>query len=309
VFKKVPLRNQIDYYTLISDMTVPKPKLQLEITEQFKDYLTLRGSDLTYYNRVIQFLTYCQEQQWDWHTLSLRQAQQYLLHLKTEQKAINTINSFITSIKAFYRYLNEHREVTDEVTESLTNGLRQLKVPRKLVDYLTKDEFEIILQRVLTFSPYIHPLKAQAVLLFFFYTGVRLGEFTNLKRKDIDLPNLKVFIRLPNKTKTEGEVYINERTANALAVYFGLETEKVNAFNLERSQVEYFVRELNKYHTWDKTISPHTFRHSFGMYLAERGVDVVQAQKLLRHKSLDNTLLYFDPTKFMVEKTYREKIK
>ena len=152
------------------------------------------------------------------------------------------------------------------------------------------------------------PIKIKAVLYFMFYTGLRAGEITRLKRRDINLKELRAIVRNPNKNNEERYTFFPQKIGVMLQEYFDIESEEYNAFNMTHRKLSYLLARLKMFLSEKKNLSPHILRHSFANLLAENEIGIRVAQKLLGHKSLNSTLIYYDPDLKIVEKIYRKNL-
>ena len=127
----------------------------------------------------------------------------------------------------------------------------------------------------------------------------------------ISLKERTVLVELPTKNRSERVVFFPKYLVPSLQEYFLLEEEKKNAFNMSRMKFDYLIKQLRDFVPREKKkgFSLHSLRHSMGNMLAEQGVDVRIAQKLLGHKDIQSTLIYYDPDINTIKKIYNERVK
>lgn len=278
----------------------------IDIIKKFKNYLKLKDYKMHYDCYIRQFLRYCLDNNINYLDISLQDYSNYILSLKDKQTN-GSINNYIKAIKLFYKFLLEYNYINQDKYDIICK-VKLLPTERKLKATFTKDEIlDLIYIAQSLFR--INPYKIKAILLFMLYTGVRKSEIINLKRDDIDLDNNTAIIKLPTKTKTEGLVFYPDMVKQALIDYFNTEPEKTNAFNISRNKINWIFKRLNDYVPSGKKLTPHIMRHSFGAMLAKNMIDIRVAQKLLRHKSLHTTLIYYDPDIETIKDIYHKKIK
>jgi integrase len=135
-----------------------------------------------------------------------------------------------------------------------------------------------------------------------------MKEFLRLKRANIDLDKMRILIKIPTKNSTERYGYFTPEVRDILIEYFNLEPETHNAFNTTEHQLKYFVERMNQYLPPNKHISIHSLRHSYAIMLAERNVNVAIAQKLLGHRNITTTMVYYAPKDRVVERIYRDSV-
>ena len=67
--------------------------------------------------------------------------------------------------------------------------------------------------------------------------------------------------------------------------------------NISRIMVFHIIKELSERIGLKKTISPHTFRHSFATHLVEGGADLRAVQEMLGHSDISTTQIYVNLNK------------
>ncbi len=204
----------------------------------------------------------------------------------------------ISGIKAFFQYL-----VFDEVIEQdPTELLETPKVGRKLPDTLDVPEMDALLAAI----DLSHPdgQRNRAMLETLYSSGLRVSELVNLKLDNIyeDIG----FLRVVGKGNKERLVPIGREALKYLLIYVRevrvhvpVKTEARSFVflnnrggRLSRVMVFLIIKALAQKIGLKKTISPHTFRHSFATHLIEGGADLRAVQEMLGHASITTTEIY-----------------
>ena len=134
--------------------------------------------------------------------------------------------------------------------------------------------------------------------------GLRVSELCQLKISNLYLK--EGFIRVEGKGNKERLVPISERAIKELDYWFadrvhipiktGNEDYVFISFRkgtpLTRIMVFYIVKEQAERAGIHKSISPHTFRHSFATHLLEGGANLRAIQCMLGHESIATTEIY-----------------
>lgn len=288
------------------------------ILEEYKKYLKLNGIHEKRWTTGRTFVEFCTSNNIDYLNLSYSQLQDYGLFLKNKKQMNNTYNINLFGMRLFFKFLIDSGRITEDKYE-LIKKLKPYKIEHKVKDYITKDELIEIIHMAETFISYIDIDKLRAILYFMFYTGLRRGEFCKLKRSDIDLVNRTVIVKTPTKNKWERVVPFPAKIAatkhqksidfvQLLKTYFVSEGENENAFNMNAPTLTYMFDQLKPFAP-NKKLCPHLMRHSFARMLAKAGVDSRVAQKLLGHKDITTTMLYYDPDIDTIQDLYNEKVK
>ncbi len=263
--------------------------------QQFKKYLLIKDYGLHYYNEMSFFFKYLEQHQLTYLDFSFEIFTDYLLYKKNKNCKEESLNIAIKSIRSFYNYIVTYNDKDKSYIETAYK-IKILQVKRKIFDYLTEEELKELYVFCARYMCWLEPIKVKAVLYILYYTGIRIGEFLNLKRKDIDLKNNIIYIRLPNKAKKERKVPFTKKLRPILKEYFATELEECNAFNMTAGKLSnMLINYIKDCKPNNKNVSWHTFRRSFAHWLARNKIDIKVAQKLLGHASLESTAIYYDP--------------
>ena len=264
------------------------------------------------------FVKFCEENKIDYLQITYGQLQDYFIKIREKSSNANTFNMHMWGVRLFYRFLIESGRL-DESMYLLLRKIKQQKVERKIKTYVTKEELSSILYMAETFCTYMDITKMRALLYFMFYTGLRKGELLNLRRSDIDLENRTVIVKTPTKNKNERIVpfpkiitaigkHKSINFVQLLKDYFTIEGEVSNAFNMSDMKFTFLFNSLEEFSP-EKKLTPHLMRHSFARMLAKHGIDSRVAQKLLGHKDIATTMIYYDPDIDTIQDLYNEKVK
>lgn len=199
--------------------------------------------------------------------------------LKYADKSRSTIRGAYFALKFFYE--NVLRQKFDE-------GMPLAKNKSKLPVVLNKGEVDGMLEATLN-------LKHRLVLMFLYYTGIRLDEAINLKWEDIDFKRNIIHLKTA-KGEKERVIFLHDKLKNFIE-YFNIKKEGfVFLSNMGKKYdgrtIQMIVRHAAARAGIGKKITPHTLRHSFATHLLEAGADIRHIQKLLGHSNLQTTQIY-----------------
>ena len=230
-------------------------------------------------------------------SISEESLQQFIYEIA---KKVNprTQSRIISGLKGFFNYLifEDYRK---------TNPLELIEAPklgRKLPDTLALEEIDAIISAVDLGSK--QGERNRAILETLYACGLRVSELTNLKISDLYFD--EGFIKVTGKGDKERLVPIGPTTAKYITIYRNeirvhqkiaapaKDTLFLNQHGrqLTRAMIFTIVKRLAEKAGIRKTISPHTFRHSFATHLLENGADLRAIQQMLGHESITTTEIY-----------------
>jgi len=204
----------------------------------------------------------------------------------------------LSGLKSFYKFLLMEEEISDDPTTLIDAP----KLGRKLPDTLSFEEIEKLLNAIDLSTP--EGGRNRAMLETLYSSGLRVSELVELRLTNIyfDIGFLKVL----GKGNKERLVPIGRDALKFLQIYIdqirvhvsiGKDYENIVFLNrrgkkLSRVMVFKIIKELADKISLGKSISPHTFRHSFATHLIERGADLRAVQEMLGHESITTTEIY-----------------
>ncbi|EMR01527.1 site-specific tyrosine recombinase XerD [Cesiribacter andamanensis] len=227
------------------------------------------------------------------------------VHLQNFLEWINSLGMtphsqarMLSGIKAFYKYLL----LEDILKHDPSATLEGPKLGRKLPDTLSFQEIEQLLLAIDMSTP--EGQRTRAMLEVLYSSGLRVTELTDLKMTNVyfDLG----FLRIVGKGNKERLVPVGrdalkfmrlylEGVRNHLSIQKGAEPYVfLNRRGGKISRITVFttIKQLAEQIGLKKSISPHTFRHSFATHLIEGGADLRAVQEMLGHESITTTEIY-----------------
>lgn len=204
----------------------------------------------------------------------------------------------ISGLKSFFNYLifEDYRNDTP---------LELIEVPktgRKLPDTLSTLEIDSLIQAIDLSTP--EGERNKAMLETLYSCGLRVSELISLKLSDLFFE--EGFIKITGKGNKQRFVPVGKSTIKIVASYVNqvrvhLSIQKNfedtlflnrRGRQLTRAMVFTIIKNLAFKINLNKTISPHTFRHSFATHLLENGADLRSIQLMLGHESITTTEVY-----------------
>lgn len=230
--------------------------------------------------------------------ITLKDLQAFIWWLSDIGMGATSQTRIISGIRAFYKYL-----LLEDIIDDDPSQLLELpKTSRKLPDTLSIDEIERIIAAIDLSKP--GGERNKAIIEMLYGCGLRVSELTDLKISNLHLDT--DFIRVTGKGKKERLVPVGAMARKQLQHYLQyvrshqkpVKADEDTVFlnnrggRLSRVMVFYIVKQLCENAGINKTISPHTFRHSFATHLVEGGADLRAVQDLLGHASITTTEIY-----------------
>lgn len=241
--------------------------------------------------------------------IGLKELQQFLKWITELGMTPTSQARIISGIKSFYKYC-----LLENITRiDPTTLLEAPKLKRALPDVLSYDEIESIIAQLDLSKP--EGGRNKAILETMYSCGLRVSEVVNLKLSQLYLD--VGFIRVLGKGDKERLVPIGSSAIKYLTLYIKQirvhtqpkpGNEDIVFLNnrgskLSRVMIFLIIKGLVKKAGIHKTVSPHTFRHSFATHLVEGGADLRAVQEMLGHESITTTEIYTHLDREFLRKT------
>ena len=204
----------------------------------------------------------------------------------------------ISGIRAFYKYC-----VMEQISSHDPGVLLETpRLKRALPDVLSYDEIELIINQVDLSSP--EGERNRAILETMYSCGLRVTELVNL-RISCYYPEVG-FVRVIGKGDKERLVPVGGTAIKHINTYLEHFRRKMSprpgqedilflnrrGSALSRVMIFLILKDLVAKAGIRKSVSPHTFRHSFATHLVEGGADLRAVQEMLGHESITTTEIY-----------------
>jgi integrase/recombinase XerD len=211
--------------------------------------------------------------------------------------SVRTQARLIAGIHSFYRFLLYHNYIEQDPSELLETPKKELHLP----DVLSLEEIDRMVAQIDMSKSESH--RNRAIIEMLYGSGLRVSELVNLRLSDIYLT--EGYMRITGKGSKQRLVPISS-VATEWFTYWLEDRSKLDikpqakdiAFlnrygrQLTRAMIFTIIKTLAHQAGIQKTISPHTLRHSFATHLLQNGADLRIIQQLLGHESITTTEIY-----------------
>ena len=209
-----------------------------------------------------------------------------------------SLSRILSGVRSFYHFL----VLSDVLEVNPTELLEYPKKPKRLPDVLSVDEIDTIESVIDLSQP--EGQRNKAIIETLFSCGLRVSELVNLKISNMYLDD--EFIKVEGKGSKQRLVPISEQAIHEIQLYF-LDRNLIDIAPeyqdyvfvshrrkkpLTRVMVFIMIKNLVEKAGIKKTVSPHTFRHSFATSLLEGGANLRAIQAMLGHESIATTQIY-----------------
>lgn len=285
------------------------------MTEEFLNYLQLeRNRSLqtvqSYAEDLQAFEAYFQklEGELSWESVDSDIIRNWMESMMDKGNSTASINRRLSALRSLYRFALSRGFVSSDPS-------RMIKGPKKrksLPQFLKENEMDRLLDSD-EWGNSFFDVRARAIMLMFYETGIRLAELVNLDEGSIDFELCE--IKVLGKRNKHRIVPFGKELCNALYIY-----NKVKVANVPRVSNALFVdrkgdrvkrecvrrivkRYLSRFCTLKK-LSPHVLRHTFATVMLNNDAGLEDVKQLLGHESLSTTEIYTHTTFEQLKKTY-----
>ena len=178
------------------------------------------------------------------------------------------------------------------------NPFKKVKLPRSYPLFISEPQFNDLISNC-------HEEFLKNIMIVAFYSGMRLGEITNMQWSQIDLRNKTIVVRsnstFTTKSKKDRVIPMCNKLYNLLKGLSdnSLQTkdsiyvfEKINGIRYLNDHISKSFKKVLAKSSLDKKLKFHSLRHSFASNLIQRGVSLYVIKELLGHSDISTTQIY-----------------
>jgi integrase/recombinase XerC len=263
------------------------------------------------------FIDFCNRHfgDWTWTTVDRLGLRGFLGEQQRRGLSKRSAARALSAIRSFYRYLQEHHGVPNNLARATGVPKQDRRLPSYLDRNQTQQLFDWAEQRAS--GDELVPTRDLAILELFYSTGIRLSELSGMNLGDLDLLSDQIKVR--GKGRKERIVPVGAKAVLALRRYLNLREDLVGRSRGDRSAV--FLNRRGKrlgprsiqrvvHRMFDAVggdgLRVHSLRHTFATHMLDAGADLRAVQELLGHASLSTTQVYTHTSVERLKKVYNQ---
>jgi len=276
--------------------------MEQDIGRRYERYLKLQrnmsGNTLDAYRRDLRkLLHYLEQERKDVREVTLDDLEHFSATLHDIGIGPRSQCRILSGVRSFFRFLQLDGYREDDPTELLESP----QIGDHLPEVLSTEEVDQ-LEASIDLSKW-EGHRNRAIIEVLFSCGLRVSELVNLKLSDLYID--EEFVRVLGKGSKERLVPISKKAIRELNYWFDDRKQMIikpgeedyvflnrRGAHLTRVMILIMIKQQAKEAGIQKTISPHTLRHSFATALLEGGADLRVIQALLGHESIGTTEIY-----------------
>ncbi|MBR6601052.1 MAG: site-specific tyrosine recombinase XerD [Bacteroidaceae bacterium] len=274
-----------------------------QLLTRFKQHLMLEkalsaNTLAAYVHDVEKLFGYLYAVEIDPRDAKLEDLETFLASLHDEEIGPRSQARMLSGIRSFYQFL----VLDGHITADPTLLLESPKIGMKLPEVLSIEEIDMLINAIDLSKR--EGQRNRAIIETLYSCGLRVSEACNLKLSDLYLS--EGFIKVEGKGSKQRLVPISDRAIAEIMDYMADRAEIdikpghedylfVSAHlkkRMSRITMFHIIKELAEQTGLKKTISPHTFRHSFATHLLEGGANLRVIQSMLGHEDIGTTEIY-----------------
>ena len=237
----------------------------------------------------------------------------YFRYLSRSKISPSSIKRKFSSLSSYFSYLIDSKTIK----KNPLNGIYTPKLKKKLPTVLSVHEIKQIFKQSENTDNELLGLRDRCIIELLYSCGLRVSELCELKVNNIQFDaNVIRFFGKGNKERIipltfyakewlekylyqSRQILSNRKLSDSKYVFLSN-----NGKRLTRAAIWQSIKKYVNAAGITKTVSPHTFRHSFATHLVDGGANLVEIQKLLGHSDISTTEIYVHLSKEFIDSEY-----
>lgn len=231
---------------------------------------------------------------------------EYIRVLRESGYANVSVVRMVNAIRSFFRFLYFEEYIEDSIILDFPVPKTQDKIP----ELLTLDEVEALLAEA--DESEVIGLRNKSIMKLLYDSGLRVSEVCDLDISDIH----RDVITIRGKGNKDRIVPVGPRALSTVKRYIKKYRSKSpdspalfvssTGKRIDRVTIWRFIKKYAASAGIEKSISPHTLRHSFATHLLEKGTDIRVIQEILGHEEIQTTSKYIHLSTAALQKEYEK---
>lgn len=248
----------------------------------------------------------------DWNQVDRHTIISFLESLQNDGLASASITRMVSTLRRFHQFLRQERYTDHDSMQHIDSPKKSQKLPNTL----SVEEVEKIIETPDTSK--ILGIRDRGILEVLYATGIRVSELIELKPGDLHLsmgllktigkgdkeriiPLGDYAIHWVQRYLAEARPILTKKHPDESHLFVNSHGQKLSRQGIWKN-LKAIVREAGI----TKTVTPHTFRHSFATHMLENGADLRTVQELLGHADISTTQIYTHVTKKRMTDVYKQ---
>lgn len=273
------------------------------VYKEYHTYLKLEkslseNSVMAYERDLRKLRDYCEAHEIDPVRASFDDLQAFVFDTFKSDANARTQSRILSGVHSFYRFLIYTRRIDSDPSELL----QMPKLDQHLPAVLSVEEIDMLVGAINVSTP--EGQRNRAIIEMLYGSGLRVSELVNLRLSDMYLD--EGFMRITGKGSKQRLVPVSDEAKKQFGLWMECRHEHIrvqpgqedfaflnrNGHQLTRVMIFTVIKRLCAEAGIQKTISPHTLRHSFATHLLQNGADLRVIQTLLGHEDITTTEIY-----------------
>jgi site-specific recombinase XerD len=188
------------------------------------------------------------------------------------------------------------------------------KLPQNLPRCLTQEQMQTVLNTVrwMNWTYSFSPIRNEAIISTFVFTGIRLNELLNLEMSDVNIRQGEILVR-QGKNRKDRIVPIHPRLRRILENYVSEKKERLQPsqwfFTSIRSTAQLTAKNVQQMCLQVSTeakvkFTPHMLRHTFGRLCIDQDFNIYKLKEIMGHTSVNTTQIYLSLSKEGIKRSF-----